>query len=82
MLKKEYTVIYEPAEEGGYIVHIPILNGLATQGETLEEARAMAKDAIKCYIESLQELNLPIPDDTINAQPSVLNLEKLAISLP
>jgi predicted RNase H-like HicB family nuclease len=34
----EYTVIFEPAEEGGYLAHVPALNGLTTEGETLEEA--------------------------------------------
>ena len=48
-----YTVIFEPAEEGGYVVHVPALNGAATQGETLEEAREMAKDLIIGYLEAL-----------------------------
>ena len=48
-----YTVIFEPAEEGGYVVYVPALNGAATQGETLEEAREMAKDLIIGYLEAL-----------------------------
>jgi len=47
----EYTVIFEPAEEGGYVVTVPALPGLHTEGDTFEEARAMAEDAIRCYIE-------------------------------
>ena len=50
-----YTIIIEPAEEGGFVVTCPALRGLATQGETLEEARAMAADAIQGYLECLQE---------------------------
>ena len=38
-----YTVQFEPAEEGDYIVKVPALKGIATQRETLEEARAMAE---------------------------------------
>jgi hypothetical protein len=38
-----FTVLYEPAEEGGYVVKCPALPGLVTEGDTLEEARAMAK---------------------------------------
>jgi len=49
----EYTVLFEPSEAGGYVVSVPKLYGLTTQGETFEEARAMAEDAIKVYIESL-----------------------------
>jgi antitoxin HicB len=56
-----YTAIFEPAEEGGYVVTIPALNGLTTEGDTMEEARAMAKDAIIGYIEALQKLGEDIP---------------------
>lgn len=48
-----YTVIFEEAEEGGYVVTYPALPGLVTEGDTLEEARAMTKDAIKGYLESI-----------------------------
>jgi predicted RNase H-like HicB family nuclease len=59
-----YTVLFEPAEEGGYVVTCPALPGVVTQGETLEEARAMAADAIRGYLESLIKDGLAIPDDT------------------
>lgn len=54
MSKHEYTIILHPdIEEGGYTVTVPTLPGCVTQGETLEEAIAMAKDAIRLYIETL-----------------------------
>ena len=59
-----YTVHFEPAEEGGYVVTCPALPGVVTQGETLEEARAMAEDAIRGYLESLVKDGLSIPPDT------------------
>jgi len=34
---------------------------VATQGETREEALAMAKDVIEGYLEVMQEEGLPIP---------------------
>ena len=49
-----YTVIMTPDETGGYVVTCPALPGLVTEGDTLEEAREMAADAIRGYIESLQ----------------------------
>ncbi len=58
-----YTVLFEPAEEGGYVVSCPALPGLVTEGDTLREARAMAKDAIALYLESLRADGLPIPSD-------------------
>ena len=38
-IEYRYTVVYEPAEEGGYVVTVPTLPGLVTEGDTLEEAR-------------------------------------------
>jgi antitoxin HicB len=58
-----YTVLFEPAEEGGYIVTCPSLPGLVTEGDTLEEARAMAADAIRGYLETLAKDGLPIPPE-------------------
>jgi predicted RNase H-like HicB family nuclease len=66
-IKKEifnYTVIFEPAEEGGYVVYVPSLPGCNTQGETLDEAYQMAKDAIYGYIKTLQEMKREIPKET------------------
>jgi antitoxin HicB len=62
-----YTVVFESAEEGGYVVHIPAL-GIATEGETLEEARSMAHDAITGYIESLQKHGEPIPREEASSE--------------
>ena len=63
MAEYTYTVIFEPADEGGFVVTCPALPGLVTEGDTLEEARAMAVDAIRGYIESLRKDRLPIPSD-------------------
>jgi predicted RNase H-like HicB family nuclease len=55
-----YTVVFEPdPEAGGYVVTYPALPGLVTEGDTLEEARAMAADAIRAWLESLREDGLP-----------------------
>ncbi len=62
----QFTVLFEPAEEGGYVVTCPALPGLVTEGDTLEEAHARAKDAIRGYLESLRKDGLPIPQDKDN----------------
>jgi antitoxin HicB len=72
----EFTVLFEPAQdESGYIVTCPALPGVATEGETLDEAREMAKDAIQLYLESLREDGVSIPHDV---QPV---REKIAVAL-
>jgi antitoxin HicB len=63
------TVLFEPASEGGFTVTCPALPGLVTEGDTLEEARAMAADAIRAYLESLAKDGLPAPPE--DPQPRV-----------
>ena len=46
-----YTVVFKLIEEGGYNVIVPAIPEICTFGETLEEAREMGKDAIRCYLE-------------------------------
>ena len=58
-----FTVVMTPDVTGGYVVTCPALPGLVTEGDTLEEARAMATDAIKGYLESLRKDGEPIPTD-------------------
>ena len=48
----QYEVIFEP-NGAGYTVTVPKLPGLVTEGDNLKEAREMAKDAIRCYLEAL-----------------------------
>ncbi len=62
MAYRKYTVIYEPAEEGGYYAHIPALE-ITTEGETLDEAKEMARDAIDNTLACLRQLNLTIPEE-------------------
>lgn len=56
-----YTVIFEKAKEGGYIVYVPMLSGCMTQGETFEEAKDNIKDAIGAYLKVLKEDGDEIP---------------------
>jgi antitoxin HicB len=63
MTDYSYTVLFEPAEEGGLVATCPALPGLVTEGDTLEEAREMAQDAISAYLESLHKDGQPIPVD-------------------
>ncbi|MGA7677636.1 MAG: type II toxin-antitoxin system HicB family antitoxin [Dehalococcoidia bacterium] len=63
-----YTVIFEPVKDGGYDVVVPAIPEICTFGETREEARAMAEEAIKCYLESALKEGELIPEDK---EPSV-----------
>jgi predicted RNase H-like HicB family nuclease len=58
-----YRIQLEKEEEGGYTVIVPALTGCVTFGETVEEAIAMAKEAIEGYIETLIDLGKEVPTD-------------------
>ena len=75
-----YTVFFEPAAEGGYVVTCPALPGLVTEGNTLEEAREMARDAILAYLESLRKDGEPIPADPRMTLEPVK--EKIKVAIP
>ena len=66
-----YTVYFEPLDEGGYNVIVPAILEICTFGSTREEAREMAKDAIRCVIESVLKHGEPIPQDIEPAKESV-----------
>ena len=70
----EYTVFFEP-RKGGYGVMVPAIPEICTFGGTLDEARAMAADAIRCYLESALKNGEPIPKDR------ELHRERLTVSL-
>jgi len=52
-----FNVILEPAEEGGFNITVPALDGCFTQGDTEEEALNNAREAVLCYLEGLEKLN-------------------------
>ncbi len=56
------VVIY-PGEDGYWVAECPSLPGCISQGKTKEEAISNIREAIKGYIESLEEDNIPIPPE-------------------
>jgi len=75
-LEYGYTVVYQRMPEGGYSVLVPAIPEICTFGETLGEARRMAKEAIRCFLESALETGEHIPKDV---QPVT---ERVEVSLP
>jgi len=57
----EYDIILIPQPEGGYVVSVPELPSVATEGETVEEAMAMAKDAIEGYLATMRAEGWELP---------------------
>ena len=79
MKEYSYTVFFEPQEEGGYNVVVPAIPEICTFGKTLKEARSMAEDAIRCYLESATKLGEDIPEDVSIQEPIIK--ERLAVAV-
>lgn len=73
----EYSILLDPdPDEGGYTVTVPRLPGVVTQGETVDEAIAMAKEAIQCHIEGLIADGEPVPEE--HEHPKVITVRVAA----
>ncbi len=64
---REYTVIYERAQDGGWGAYAPDLPGLGVVGDTIEEAETLIREGISLHIAGLIEDGLPIPEATTKA---------------
>ena len=70
----KFNIILEPAEEGGFNVTVPALDGCFTQGDTEQEALENARETIFCYLEGLEKVN------QIKTTPSAM-MKEVEVSL-
>jgi predicted RNase H-like HicB family nuclease len=52
-----FEVIFEPDEEGGYLVLCPLLKACHSYGKTKAEARRNIAEAIELWLESARDLS-------------------------
>lgn len=50
----EMTAVFEPCKEGGFIAYIQEIQGINTQGETIEEAKENLADAVNLMFEEIR----------------------------
>ncbi len=55
MTQRNYEIVLDPQQDGGFSVYVPELPDVVTEGETREEAIEMAKEAIKLYLQTMAE---------------------------
>lgn len=68
---RSYRVILEPEEDGGgFHVIVPTLPHVHTHGDTVEEAMAMAREAVSLELSYLSNKGLDIP----SAHDSMISL--------
>ena len=72
-----YFAKFKKEKEGGYSVSFPLLKGCFSEGDTFEEAKAMASEALQLWLESALEYNGAIP-----APKEYSNKDYVAIEVP
>lgn len=67
-----YRTIIEP-DEKGYHGFVPLLRGVHTVGDTIEETKKNLEEAIRCHLEGLQKDGIipPQEKDSIEAIQTV-----------
>jgi predicted RNase H-like HicB family nuclease len=60
---RTYTIVVEPEEVGGFSVSVPALPGCFTRGDSVEECRVRAAEAIEVHIAGLQADGEDVPEE-------------------
>jgi antitoxin HicB len=58
---RTYSILVEPEETGGFSVIVPTLPGSFTRGDTLEDCRERAVEAIAVHIAGVERDGQPVP---------------------
>ncbi len=60
------VVLIPDSQDGGYTVKVPALPGCITEGDTLDEALANARDAIRLYLDDVRASGEAVPQGVIS----------------
>lgn len=66
MESKIYTfrIIIEPDKPSGYHGFVPLLKGVHTQGETIEEVKRNLRESIICHLQGLLKDKESVPQES------------------
>lgn len=70
-----YPAKFEKAPEGGYVVEFIDIPSCVTEGDTLEEAKAMAKEALSAMLYSMDSRKMSIPEPSVTKRKGVYYIE-------
>jgi len=76
-----FRTILEPEDGGGYHGFVPLLRGLHTYGDSLEEVKLNLKEAIRCHVQGmlLDNENVPQEEESLELIQS-FSAKELAIN--
>jgi predicted RNase H-like HicB family nuclease len=63
----DYTIVIEPAADGGYGAWCPDLPGVVALGDTWDECRDEMRDAVVFHLDGLRAEGYPVPPPTTSA---------------
>lgn len=63
-------LLLTPQPEGGFTVTSPLLPELVTEGDTVDDALANARDALAAVVEAYEDLGRPLPANTMLPDPT------------
>ncbi len=71
-----FTILLDPDAEGaGYTVTVPALRGCITEGRSIDEALANAREAIACHVEGLFASGDEVPREDPPLIPLVVEVD-------
>ena len=70
-----YPAKFIRAAEGGYVVEFIDIPSCVTEGDTLEEAKSMAKEAISAMLYSLDSRKMAIPEPSVIKKKGIYYIE-------
>ena len=74
-MKRRFSVVLSPQPEGGYTVTSPDMLDLVTEGDTREEAIAMAIDCAEALILTYLDKGNEIPEEGGQAEISTIEVD-------
>ena len=70
-----YPAKFEKSVEGGYVVEFIDIPSFVTEGDTLEEAKTMAKEALSAMLYSLDSRKMTIPEPSVKKGKGIFYIE-------
>jgi predicted RNase H-like HicB family nuclease len=60
----QYLVVIEKANDGSYSAYLPDVPGCVSCGDSIDEVKAMIREAFDFHLEGLRGTGVPIPPPT------------------
>lgn len=74
------VVLYWDEGTRAWTAEVPVLDGVATCGDTVEEALEMARELIALTIAGMREDDDPVPEETVPSQLHTIDVSEADIT--